>query len=139
MAELKTRKNQQDPMQFLEQVENVQRRENALVVHKLMQKITGDPGSMWGPSIVGFGQYHLKYASGRELDWFLTGYSPRKASLTLYIMNGFSHYDEIRARLGKHKTGKSCLYINKLADIDMEVLEELISASVKYLKNKHSS
>jgi len=139
MAELKTKKNKSSVKDFLDQVENQKRSEDAFVVLELMKKITGAEPNMWGPSIIGFGHYHYKYASGRENDWFLTGFSPRKQSLTLYIMNGFSRYDEILGRLGKYKTGKSCLYINKLEDIQMEVLEELISASVKYLSTKNQS
>ena len=89
---------------------------------------------MWGPAIVGFGSQTLKYESGRELDWMLTGFSPRKANLTLYIMDGFSKYDDLMARLGKHTTGKSCLYIKKLSDIDESVLEELITESLKNIR-----
>lgn len=89
---------------------------------------------MWGTSMVGFGRYHYKYASGREGDWFVTGFSPRKQNLTLYIMSGFSEYDDLMGRLGKFKTGKSCLYINKIEDIDQNVLKELIKASVDYIK-----
>jgi hypothetical protein len=91
---------------------------------------------MWGPSIIGFGSYHYKYASGREGDWFLTGFSPRKQNLSIYIMSGFNRYEEILSRLGKFKTGKSCLYINKLEDIDVKVLEKLIISSVNFLRSK---
>ena len=101
-----------------------------------MKKITKEEPKMWGPSIIGFGSYHYKYASGREGDFFLTGFSPRKQSLTLYIISGFKRYDELMKKLGKHKTGSSCLYINKLEDIDMKVLKELITESVKYMKTK---
>ena len=87
---------------------------------EMMQELTGEKPEMWGPSIVGFGSYHYKYASGREGDWFLTGFSPRKQSLTLYIMSGFSRYEELMEKLGKYKTGKSCLYIKKLEDVDHE-------------------
>ena len=88
---------------------------------------------MWGPTIVGFGSYHYKYESGREGDWFKTGFSPRKTSLTLYIMPGFNRYDELMQKLGKHKTGQSCLYINKLEDVDMDVLRELVKLSYDYM------
>ncbi len=138
MSELKTKKHDQDPMEFINSVEHPVRKADAIQVFKLMQKISGDKGSMWGPSIIGFGQYHYKYASGREGDWFLTGFSPRKTSLTLYIMPGFSRYESLLAKLGKHKTGKSCLYINKLKDVNMDVLEELIRESVELLKRKSS-
>ena len=136
MAELKTKKNDASVEDFLNAVENPKRREDAFVVLQLMKKITQAEPNMWGPSIIGFGKYRYKYASGREGDWFLSGFSPRKQSLTLYIMSGFRHYDEILSRMGKYKTGKSCIYINKLEDIDMKVLEELITASVTYLKSK---
>ena len=137
MAELKTQKNDASVTQFLESVGNEQRKADSYIVLDLMKKITKDEPSMWGPSIIGLGHYHYKYASGRENDWFLTGFSPRKQSLTLYIMNGFSRYDEILSRLGKYKTGKSCLYINKLEDINMKVLEELITASVEFLQSRN--
>jgi len=91
---------------------------------------------MWGPSIVGFGKYHYKYASGREGDFFITGFSPRKQNLTLYIMSGFQKYPKFMKKLGKYKTGSSCLYINKLEDVNMRVLKELITESVKYMKQK---
>ncbi len=88
---------------------------------------------MWGSSIVGFGNYHYKYESGREGDWFLTGFSPRKQNLTLYIMPGFAQYDELMKKLGKHKTGKSCLYIKSLEDINLPTLKQLIQQSVKHM------
>ena len=93
---------------------------------------------MWGSSIVGFGSYHYSYASGREADWFLTGVSPRKQSLTLYINAGFSQYDELMSKLGKHKTGKACLYINKLEDIDRGTLRELVELSAKSVQATYS-
>jgi len=101
-----------------------------------MEKITGEPAKMWGPSIIGFGTYHYKYATGREGDFLTTGFSPRKPELTLYIMSGFSKYDELMNKLGKYKTGKSCLYVKKLEDLNLEVLTELIETSVDYIKNK---
>jgi len=88
---------------------------------------------MWGPSIIGFGSYHYCYDSGREGDWFLTGFSPRKQNLSVYIMSGFAKYDSLMKKLGKHKTGKSCLYINKLEDIDLDVLKELIKRSAEHV------
>lgn len=136
MAELKTKKTDNNPKAFIAHVEHETRRKDAEIIYELMSRITGDSGCMWGSSIIGFGHYRYKYASGREGDWFLTGFSPRKTSLSLYIMTGFDHYSDLLSRLGKYKTGKGCLYINKLADVDMEVLEELISASVSYLKGK---
>ena len=136
MAELKTQKTNASVVAFLGAIENGQRKKDSFAVMELMKKITNSEPSMWGPSIIGFGHYHYKYASGRENDWFLTGFSPRKQSLTLYIMNGFSRYDEILSKLGKYKTGKSCLYINKLEDVDVKVLEDLIASSVNYLKSR---
>ena len=101
-----------------------------------MKKITKEQPKMWGTSIVGFGSYHYKYASGREGDFFLTGFSPRKQSLTLYIMSGFKRYEELMKKLGKYEIGSCCLYINKLEDVDIKVLKALITESVKYMKNK---
>ncbi|MCB0562330.1 MAG: DUF1801 domain-containing protein, partial [Phaeodactylibacter sp.] len=123
---------------FLNGVEHDKRREDSFVVLEMMKRITGEAPKMWGPSIVGFGAYHYQYKSGREGDWMLTGFSPRKQSLTLYIMSGFSHYDELLQKLGKHKTGKSCLYINKLEDVDLDVLKEMIRESVKMMREKYS-
>lgn len=92
---------------------------------------------MWGPSIVGFGEYHYKYESGREGDFLITGFSPRKSALTIYIMPGFTRHAALMGKLGKHRTGKSCLYINRLDDVDLEVLEELVSRSVEYMTEKY--
>ena len=138
MAELKTKKNDKDPRDFLDSVDNDKRREDSYVILDMMENITGERGTMWGPSIVGFGTYHYKYASGREGDWMLTGFSPRKQSLTLYIMPGFARYEELMSKLGKFKTGKSCLYINKLEDVDLKILKKLINLSVLHMK-KHDS
>jgi hypothetical protein len=109
-------------------------RRDARAVAKLMQDVTGEKPVMWGASMVGFGRYHYRYASGREGDWFLTGFAPRKKELTLYIMAGFERYDALMARLGKFKTGKSCLYVKRLSDIDPDVLRELVGESVAYMK-----
>lgn len=99
-----------------------------------MQEITQEGPIMWGDSIVGFGSYHYKYASGREAEWLAIGFSPRKQYLTIYIMDGFEKYDGLLEKLGKHKTGKSCLYLNKLEDVNIPVLTELITESLKYVK-----
>jgi len=104
-----------------------------------MKEVTGKEPEMWGDSIIGFGSYHYKYASGREGDWFVTGFSPRKQNLTLYIMGGFDNYDVLLGKLGKHKTGKSCLYINKLDDVDMDVLKTLVRASVEHMETTNPS
>lgn len=138
MAELKTSKNDGSVDDFLQSVEHPKRKADSLVVLELMKEITGEPPVMWGKSIVGFGSYHYTYASGRSGDWMKTGFSPRKQSLTLYIMNGFSNYDALLSKLGKFKTGKSCLYINKLEDIDMDVLKSLVRESVQAMTEKYA-
>ena len=103
----------------------------------MMEEITGEPPRMWGPSIVGFGTYHYRYASGREGDWMLTGFSPRKQTLTVYIMAGFDRYDELMSRLGTHKTGKSCLYLKKLDAIDRGVLKDIVTDSVAVMRKRY--
>jgi len=133
MAELKTKPNQSSVLDFLNSVENEKKRADSFAILDLMRVVTGVEPIMWGDSIIGFGTYHYKYASGREADWFLTGFSPRKQSLTLYIMSGFSEYDQLLSKLGKHKTGKSCLYINKLGDVNMGVLRDLVNKSVDHM------
>lgn len=137
MAELKTKPSGQSVAAFLEAVDNEARKRDAHTLNAMMERITGEKGVMWGPSIVGFDTYHYKYASGREGDWMITGFSPRKAALSVYIMPGFSEYAALMAKLGKHKTGKSCLYINKLADIDLDVLEEIVTKSVAWMRQKY--
>jgi hypothetical protein len=130
MAEPKTRPTGASVAAFLDAVENPQRRDDARVVLKLMKELSGLKAEMWGPSIIGFGRQDLTYADGRTLDWPLLGFSPRKANLVLYLMDGYDDYAATLARLGKHRTGRSCLYINKLADVDMKVLADLIKASL---------
>lgn len=132
-VELKTKRTESSVEAFLNTVEDDEKRADCFRVADLMSKLSGDPPRMWGPSIVGFGRVHMKYPSGRELDWMKVGFSPRKANLTLYITDGFAKYDELMSKLGKHKTGKSCLYIKRLADIDMNVLEELVTASLEHI------
>ena len=133
----KTTKNKASVKEFLASIDNPRRSADALTVIKMMQKITRKRPAMWGASIVGFGTYHYEYASGHEGDSFLTGVSPRKQALTVYIMPGFDDYEDLLHRLGKHKTGRSCLYINKLDDVDLGVLERLISKSVRHMENKY--
>jgi len=133
MAELKTRPNDQSVEAFLNSVEQGQKRDDSFAILELMEEATGEEAKMWGDSIVGFGTYRYKYASGREGDWMLTGFSPRRQNLTLYIMSGFDEYDALLGKLGKHKTGKSCLYINKLADVDVETLKELVRRSAELM------
>ena len=138
MAELKTKPTDHSVEAFLNSVADDQKRQDSFTILNLMAEVTGDEPQMWGDSIVGFGRYHYKYASGREGDWFLTGFSPRKQSLTLYIMAGFDDYDNLMAQLGKYKTGKSCLYIKKLKDIDQAVLRELVKQSVEHMATSNS-
>lgn len=133
MPALKTQKNDASVEAFLESVDPEKRREDSKAILKMMREVTGDEPSMWGASIIGFGSYRDKYADGRENAWFQTGFSPRKQNLTLYIMPGFDRYKDLLARLGKYKTGKSCLYINKLEDVDFDVLRELVKESVKVM------
>ena len=109
------------------------------MVLKLMEEETGEPAEMWGTSIVGFGSYHYKYESGREGDFMLAGFAPRKQALTLYIMGGHERHAELFAKLGKHRTGSSCLYINKLADVDLDVLREIVAESVAHMRREHPS
>jgi len=135
MTTLKTRPSDQDASAFLAKIEDPQKRADSQAILEMMQRVTGQPAVMWGDSIVGFGRYHYKYASGREGDWFVTGFSPRVQNLTLYIMAGFEAYDSLLAKLGKHKTGKSCLYIKRLSEIDLETLEALIRASVEHMSS----
>ena len=134
MAELKTQPNDQSVEYFLNSVENDTKREDSFTILELMKEETGAEPIMWGDSIVGFGTYHYKYASGRDAEWFLTGFSPRKQNLTLYIMSGFEEYDDLLGKLGRHSTGKSCLYVKKLEDVDQDVLRELVSKSVEHMK-----
>ena len=137
MAEPKTKRNAGDVRAYLESVSHKTRREDALALLDIMREATGEPAEMWGSSIVGFGSYRFTYESGREGQWMLVGFAPRKASMSLYIMPGFKRYDELLSRLGKHKIGKSCLYINKLADVDLAVLRQLIAESVTQMRRAH--
>ncbi|MBW7884804.1 MAG: DUF1801 domain-containing protein [Caldilineaceae bacterium] len=133
MAELKTQRNDQDVEAFLNALPDDQRRQDCFSVLEIMREVTGAEPKMWGDSIVGFGDYRYRYESGRQGEWFLTGFSPRKQNLTLYMMAGFDHYDELMGQLGKFKTGKSCLYIKKLRDINVPVLRELVKQSVAHM------
>ncbi len=134
MAENKTVKTGASVDEFMAAVENRRRREDGLVLLEMMRDLTGLEPEMWGPSIIGFGSYHYRYESGREGDMPLIGFSPRKQSLSLYIMSGFDEYEDLLGKLGKHRTGASCLYINKLADVDMGVLRELVAQSVECVR-----
>ncbi len=130
MAELKTKKNEASVDDFLNGIQDEQTRADCFEIVKIMKQATKAKPKMWGASIVGFGEYRYKYASGREGDWMLTGFSPRKQNITLYIMAGFDRYEPLLKKLGKYSTGKSCLYIKKLADVDKKVLKELVTESV---------
>ncbi|MCF2905031.1 DUF1801 domain-containing protein [Octadecabacter sp. CECT 8868] len=132
----KTQASDDDVDAFLQGVEHPTRRADAQALDELFQKITGWSPRMWGPTIVGYGQYHYVYDSGREGDMCATGFSPRKSNLSLYIMPGYQDFGELLGRLGKHKTGAACLYINKLADVDMAVLEEIIRAGLDDLEKR---
>jgi len=137
MAEIKTKPTEVTAAGFIAAVENPARREDAKSVCAMMERITGQPPRMWGPSIIGFGSYHYKYDSGHEGTMCRLGFSPRKAQLVLYILTEDPAQSEQLARLGKHKTGKSCLYINKLADVDMAVLEEMTRDALAYMDRKY--
>jgi hypothetical protein len=131
MAELKTKQTESSVEAFLAAISDETRRQDCLTISKMMKKATKAEPKMWGTSIVGFGNRHYKYASGREGDWFVIGFSPRKQDLTLYLAGGFSPNSALMQKLGKHKTGGTCLYIKRLADVDLGVLEELVRQSVK--------
>jgi len=130
MSELKTKKNNKNVNDFINAVDHAGKRSDSFELLEIMKQISGEQPKMWGASIIGFGNLHYKYASGREGDWFKIGFSPRKAKISLYLMGcDISKGQEFLNRLGKHKTGKGCLYINKLADIEVGVLKELIIES----------
>jgi hypothetical protein len=134
MAELKTKPRTASVARFLNAIKDEQLRRDCRVLVDIMEKATNAKPQMWGTSIVGFGSYHYKYASGREGDWMLTAFAPRKQNITIYIMGGFDRYDDLMSRLGKHTCGKSCLYIKRLADVHLPTLEKLVDASVKHLR-----
>lgn len=130
-AELKTKVNSADVAAFINSIEDNVKREDSKIILEIMQQATGAKPKMWGTSIIGFGNQHLKYASGRELDWFIIGFSPRKQTLTLYVFNKpEQEYSTLLNKLGKYKTGKGCLYVNKLSDINIDVLKEILKKSV---------
>ncbi len=137
MADLKNKPTDASVETFLQSIADDQRRADCRALVAMMQDVTGEPPKMWGPSMVGFGSYHYRYESGREGDWFLTGFSPRKQNLTLYIMAGFSRYADLLRKLGKHKTGKSCLYLKRLEDVDQQVLRELVAESVEHIRQAY--
>jgi hypothetical protein len=134
VAENKTKATAASVEAFLDRIPNATRRQDAHTLLRMLKGITRQPPKMWGPSIIGFGSYHYKYATGREGDMPMAGFSPRAAALTVYVMRGNARYDALIARLGKCKTSVSCVYINKLADVDLDVLRELMATSYRHLK-----
>jgi len=139
MSELKTRKNDANVIDFLNAIQHEQKREDCFKLLDMMRDVTGKEPSMWGSSIVGFGSYSYQYESGHAREWFLVGFSPRKQNITVYIMSGFDEYEPLLAKLGNYKTGRSCLYIKKLDDVDLKVLQDLIKRSVNHMKKLSSS
>lgn len=137
MAELKTKPHDGDVDAFLEGIEDETKRADCRELVATMGEITGAPAKLWGPSMVGFGSYHYVYESGREGDWFEVGFAPRKRDLSLYVMSGFTGHEKLMAKLGKHKTGKACLYVKRLDDIDRDVLRELFERSVAYVRKTY--
>lgn len=139
MSDPKTKPTQESVEAFLNGLENDEQRRDSQTLIEMMRRITAAEPEMWGAGMVGFGKYHYKYATGREGDYFQVGFAPRKKELTLYIMPGLYEFDPLLEKLGKHKNGKSCLYIKRLADVDMAVLETLVSESVSRLRNMYGT
>lgn len=140
-AQNKTQVTKTEPSEFIAAVEPEKKKQDATTLLEFFNKVTGLKPQMWGPSIIGYGRYHYKYESGREGEFMMTGFSPRKQNLTVYIMPGY-RYDSMKeklSRLGKHKLGKSCLYINKLADVDMDVLEEIVLEGLSYMRENYQT
>lgn len=138
MAELKTKQTEASVDDYLNAIQDEATRHDCLKIAKMMQQVTKAKPKMWGTSIVGFGKQHLKYASGRELDWMIMGFSSRKQNITLYLSGTLETYHPILKKLGKHTTGKGCLYIKKLADVDQTILKDLVTASLKSIKQPNS-
>jgi len=137
MAEPKTRPTRASVAAYINRLPDERTREDCLTLVSLMEKVTGEKAVMWGPSIIGFGTYRLPYADGSEADWPIAGFSPRKQDLTIYLMGVFDRRADLMKKLGKHRTGKVCLYIKRLADVDTKVLNELVAASVGYAREKY--
>ncbi|SEN93108.1 protein of unknown function (DU1801) [Amphibacillus marinus] len=137
MYELKTKETDQSVIAFIEEVASLQKREDAFRLLDIFTETTGFEAKMWGPSIIGFGKYHYKYSSGHEGDAPLVGFSPRKAKISLYFATGDEERDKLLKDFGKHTTGKACVYINKVADIDSDVLKALINQSIVFLKETY--
>lgn len=140
MAELKTKPQKIDVKTLINKIDSAETKQDCLKLIELMSKITGEQAVLWGTSMIGFGSYHYKYESGREGDYFQVGFSPRKTNITIYVMCGFSDKSKLMEKLGKYKTsGGSCLYVKKLADIDLNILEKLIKESLIQLEKKYPS
>ncbi len=135
--ENKTQQTNESVDEYLLKIGDEQKRADAFKIKEMIERLSGEPAKMWGNSIIGCGTYHYKYESGREGDFMRVGFAPRKANLVLYIMSGFSEYEKLLDKLGKHKTGKSCLYIKRLSDLDESVLEEIITHSLAYMAEKY--
>ena len=139
MVELKTRATDASVKAFLDAVEHPTRKADGFELLEIMKEVTHEKPVLWGTSIIGFGSYHYKYASGREGDWFKVGFSPRKRSLTIYLAPGLDDINDLREELGKHRVGKGCLYINKLSDVDTDVLKQIIKKSIEVLENRYGN
>lgn len=139
MGEAKTAKSDASVRKFLDGIEDTEKRADCRTIAKMMRRATGKRPMMWGASIVGYGSYNYRYASGREGTWFEVGFSPRARNISIYVMPGFSAFGELLDRLGRHTTGKSCLYVGRLADVDRQVLERLIEESVRIMRERYGS
>ena len=138
MAELKTKVNEASVEDFLDTIEDEAKRDDCYEILKMMQNVTSEPPKMWGSSIIGFGTYHYKYASGQEGDWMRIGFSPRKQNIAIYFMAGVEKHSDLLEKIGKYKTGKSCFYIKKLDDVDRGVLKEMMKANLAELKQLYN-
>ena len=139
MAELKTKPTKASVKAFIESIEDGQKRADARKIASMMRRATGARAKLWGASIVGYGSYKYTNSKGEDFEWMLTGYSPRKQALSIYIMPGFANFKRLMSKLGKYKTGKSCLYIRRLSDVDEKVLEQLIGRSVQHMRKKYET
>jgi len=139
MAENKIKPTNDSVAAFIDSIQDEQKRRDARKVAAMMREATGSRARMWGSNIVGFGQYHYRYDSGREGDFMIIGFSPRKQALTLYIIPGFGHFESLMSKLGKYKTGRSCLYVKRLSEVDEKVLKRLIESSVKHMRKNYKT
>lgn len=139
MAELKTRPTKASVTAFVAAIDDPEKRKDARKIGAMMRRATGSRAKLWGTSIVGYGRYHYDNSSGHSGDWMLTGYSPRKRALSVYIMSGFEPFEPLMKKLGKYTTGKSCLYLKRLSDVDETVLEDLITKSVALMRERYGS